>query len=588
MSTATAPEPAAAERPTSRARRLATKPAVRIALAVLGFGAVTLVTCLIARYRIFTGFAAYDDEGYMLTALNSFIQHGSLYDDVFTQYGPFYYELWGGLFSVFGLDVSHDAGRTVTLVVWVLASLLVGLSAARMTSSVLLGLVTQMLTFSTISTLVNEPMHPGGAICLLLGAILAISCAVGRRPSFGAMGLLGGAIAALILVKVNVGFFALAALALVAVVSYPYLGRLRWLRPLVEVGFVALPVVLMTSELGEGWARHYAVHVAAAALGVVIVLRSRLTEKRSDEELAWFAGGLVLTGAVICLAVIGAGTSPGGLFEGVISQPLRQGDAFTIPFGLSDRTYLLDLIALGGAFGYAYGVRGREGQLSGGWLPAISLLSILVGVEMGLSVIGKALPFDQTGFGGYSLSMLGFAWVALIPISGGSSSATSFARLLLPPLAVLQALHAFPVAGSQVAWSSFLLAPVAAVCVAGGVRGLARSVGEPRQLRGLAIAGSIAAVSLSVYLVDLTLRDPLRVSRARLQLAGTAGPAWGLKGSRQPAGSRSVQGRDRCDRCPLLGDGHASGDGQLLPVGGAGTADRPQSHGLADPFRRSG
>jgi hypothetical protein len=270
----------------------------------------------------------------------------------------------------------------------------------------------------------------------------------------------------------------------------------------------------MASKFGEEWARQYAAHVAMAALGTVVVLRSIVPGKRDGEELVWFLAGLVVIAVVVCLTAISTGSSPGGLIDGVVLQPLRQGDAFTSPFRLADRSWLLNLIALGGAFGYFYGSRGRGTALGAAWIPALSLFSIMVGLEMGLSVIGKALPFDQGNVAGYSLTMLGFAWVALIPLSEESAKGTNFARLLVPPLAVMQALHAFPVAGSQIAWASFLLAPTAAICVAGGVRGLARSIGDQRQLRGLAVAGMVAAASLSVYLVNVTLRDPLREARA--------------------------------------------------------------------------
>ena len=90
---------------------------------------MTVVTKLIARYHSFMGFAKYDDEGYLLISLKSFLNHGALYDDVFTQYGPFYYEFWGGVFSIFGIPVNHHGGRTMIMVVWVLSSLLIGLSA---------------------------------------------------------------------------------------------------------------------------------------------------------------------------------------------------------------------------------------------------------------------------------------------------------------------------------------------------------------------------------------------------------------------------------------------------------------------------
>ena len=62
-------------------------------MASLAFAAVTLVNILIAVPSMFVGFESYDDQGYMLIALRSFSDHGSLYKNVFTQYGPFYYEL---------------------------------------------------------------------------------------------------------------------------------------------------------------------------------------------------------------------------------------------------------------------------------------------------------------------------------------------------------------------------------------------------------------------------------------------------------------------------------------------------------------
>ena len=43
-------------------------------------------------------FGAFDDEGYVMISLSSFVKGHALYDDVFTQYGPFFYALlarWG-------------------------------------------------------------------------------------------------------------------------------------------------------------------------------------------------------------------------------------------------------------------------------------------------------------------------------------------------------------------------------------------------------------------------------------------------------------------------------------------------------------
>ncbi len=492
---------------------IARNPRVRLALAVVAFAAVTLVTYLIAHPRMFTGFASYDDEGYMLIALKEFIRHGHLYNQVFSQYGPFYYEFWGGLFSLFGISVTHDAGRMVTLMAWVLSGLVAGVSVMRMCRSIILGLAVQILVFQGIGTLTTEPMHPGGIICLLLVTIIAISCGVRARTSVGAMATLGGAVAALILVKINVGMFALAAVVLTCVASYQALASRRWLRLVVEIGFVAVPVMLMTAKFGEAWARHYAVHVAVAALAVVIALRARSTGRRSPEELWWFGGGLIVVSLTICFTIFAVGTSPSGLIDGVLKQPLRQAGAFWVPLQLSNRIYVFDLLALMGALVYWYVTR-RNTRLSPTWRSITSLLSILIGLEMALSVVGKTILFDAPTFTGYQLSLLAFAWVALIQVPGESDKRIEFARILLPPLAVLQALHAYPVAGSQIQWSAFLQIPVGAICVANGVRGLALGLTGEVERRGMAVIGAIAATMMALVLVNTQLRQPLREARA--------------------------------------------------------------------------
>jgi hypothetical protein len=500
---------------------------LRVAVGVLGFAAVSLVTVLIAHPKMFSGFHSYDDEGYMLTALKGFVSHGELYDRVFSQYGPFYYEFWGGIFSLFGIPVTHDAGRTATMVVWVLSSLVFGLATWKMTRSIVLGLATQVLTFTALEVLTNEPMHPVGIIALLLAAIVAISCFVGERESRYPIALLGAAVAALVLVKINVGFFAAVSVALACAISYPALWRRRWPRLVLEVGFVAIPVLLMLSKFDEGWARHYAIHVAATALAVVIVLRARQPGQRRSRELYWLIGGFVVLAAACCLAIVGTGTSLNGLVEGVIRQPLRQSDAFTIPMQLSRRHYAFDLVALGAAAAYWYGARHRKGEPSQAWVAFWSLFAIAVGVTMALSVAGQLLPFNDRSLTGYQLSMLPFVWVALIATAPGAEPSPSFARLLLPLLAVLQGLHGYPVAGSQTLLSVVLLVPVGALCVANGVGSLGRATALGPDRVALAGFGVVVAVVLAWFVGYTYLREPLKTSRA----AYDAGYPLGLPGA---------------------------------------------------------
>jgi hypothetical protein len=497
----------------ARAAALAGDRRLRLAATILGFAVVTALTALIAHPKMFTGFSAYDDEGYMLTAIKSFVNHGHLYDDVFTQYGPFYYDFWGGFFSLFGISVTHDSGRSVVMVLWVLSSLVFGLGILRITGSILLGLGTQILTFSALEVLVNEPMHPVSSIALMLALIVAISTFVGTGKSRWAIGLLGAVVAALVLTKINVGVFALVSVALVCAVSYQQFWGRRWPRLLVEVVFVAIPVLLMVSKFDEGWARHYSVHVFATALAVVIALRAARPARRQIGELRWLVGGFIVIVVVSCLGVVVTGTSIHGLIEGTIRQPLRQSDAFTIPMLLSKRLYAFDLLSVGGALAYWYASR-RRTPAGPAWLALGSVFAIVVGLTMALSVVGQLLPFNDRSLTGYQLSMLPFVWVALAATTNDEEQGRfAFARILLPALAALQGLHGYPVAGSQTLLSVVLLVPVGALATGNGVRGLSRLTAvEPDRLALIGF-GALVTVVVAWFIAVTFVRDPLHQSR---------------------------------------------------------------------------
>jgi hypothetical protein len=148
----------------------------------------------------------------------------------------------------------------------------------------------------------------------------------------------------------------------------------------------------MLSKFDEGWARHYAVHVFATALAVVIALRAVRPARRQLGELRWLVGGFLVIVVVSCLGVVVTGTSIHGLIEGTIRQPLRQSDAFTIPMLLSKREYAFDLLSVGGALAYWYSARRRTGPAPA-WLLALgSVFAIVVGLTMAFSVVGSCSP----------------------------------------------------------------------------------------------------------------------------------------------------------------------------------------------------
>ena len=83
------------------------------------YAIVAMGAAIAAYFYLFTQFAPYDDEGTVLVTLKAFVHGETLYRDVYTPFGPFYYELFGGLFSLTGQAVTTDASRTIVLVIWV-------------------------------------------------------------------------------------------------------------------------------------------------------------------------------------------------------------------------------------------------------------------------------------------------------------------------------------------------------------------------------------------------------------------------------------------------------------------------------------
>ena len=98
-----------------------------------GIALVVVVSVAIVRlgfYLSFISFNAYDDEGYLLMSLVGVDTGHALYDDVFSQYGPFYYLAVGWLSKLPGLGLTTDGLRLLWLGLWVMSSVVAGMAAS--------------------------------------------------------------------------------------------------------------------------------------------------------------------------------------------------------------------------------------------------------------------------------------------------------------------------------------------------------------------------------------------------------------------------------------------------------------------------
>jgi hypothetical protein len=431
---------------------------------------VLVVLCTLAGYWLmFSQFAVYDDEGFFDYSLQLFVNGHPLYSSVFSPYGPFYYVVFGGFFALVGHDVTTNAGRLIQLTIWVTVSLGIGVTAHRLTGRLTIGVASLATAFLLLAGLTSEPMHAAALACLLLTALVAVAAFVVRSGEQAGLAAVGAICAALLLTKINVGGFAAIAIVFAAVLAGGSLLRVRPLRWLVIAAFVLVGPALMVSKLNAGWARSYAIVAALSTLSLVLVaLPTRIELLPRDASLRWLRpliGGFVAVVLLVLAIVFALGTRPGDLINQIIVVPSRQDDILQVPITLNGNVIWWSLAATVLAWTMREGgLLAREERPARVW---DGLLRTAVGVAILLSLAGQSV-FSVAPNARFSLAMP-LAWVAALPSRRDSGEPLErMVRLLIPALAILEALQAFPVAGTQVDLGSLLLVLCGAVCLADG------------------------------------------------------------------------------------------------------------------------
>lgn len=418
---------------------------------VAGAVALTFAAALMAS----STFMLYDDEGYVLTSLRNFTEHGRLYGEVYSQYGPFPYVLYYAL-HLLGLPLTHGTGRLITLLAWsgcATASAWLVWKATRHSACMLATLAS---VFVYLWVMISEPSHPGGLVAFvtaIMGVAGYLFLAAGRWTAWGVLAGVGCAV--LLLTKINVGVFAtLSAVTLLCSYS-PHERVRRWTPAVVALGLAMLPFLLMRPLLGTGWVQAYALIFAFAAGPIALTLARGAAGR--DGGRPWRAALLAGfgTAAVILGIVFLRGTTPAQLLGGVLLGPLRHPGHFSLvlhwPPGvvaLASVSFALFLLVLA--------------SLRLGWFTRLTIDTLVVALRLALGV-GLVIVFwrfpdfspDHLVFG-FSLTSL---WMFLWPLTGEDPAAVR-ARSWLALLFVGQWLHAFPVPGSQIAWGTFLAVPL--------------------------------------------------------------------------------------------------------------------------------
>jgi hypothetical protein len=484
-------------------RRIQERAAAQPAVTAIVLYAIVAIGALIAAYLgIFSEFAPYDDEGTLLVTLKAFIHGDALYSEIWSVYGPFYYEVFGGIFKLFGLSVTTDASRTIVLLLWIGTTVLFGVTAQRLSGRLSLGLTAMIASFATLGVLANEPMHPQG-LCVLLLAAFALCVVSGLGGRVGWSGLACGVIlAALLLTKVNLGIFAVAGTVVAAAVTVEPVYRRRWLRWILIVAFLAMPIAILAHDLKVAWVRELVLLEVLAGIAVLVASRViRPTPGEGDGGTwRWVLAAIVgfLAAFVVILAVILlTGPSVADVYQGMVKDSLEIRDFLVVQFVFPAGAALDWAIAAVAAAAIASAVRlSRNDAERAIWT---GLARALVGVVI-LCSVAHIVPLGLNPPAGNPLVLpMLLVWVVAIPpLTATEPPFKRFLRVLLPMVAIAETLQVYPVAGSQVGIASASFVAVGALCVADGLTDLRAwsEVHGAAAVRNLATSTGVLAIAL--------------------------------------------------------------------------------------------
>ena len=444
--------------------------------------------------RIFSAINISDDEGYAIVMMRSFADGSALYDDFFSPYGPGFYTLVGGAMKLLGVAFDNEGARWVNLFLWLSSTGLAGVALLRLTRSVVIAAFGTLIAFFVLSVDALEPLHPGATIGFLLLALVAVVVLLIPARVPAAMAALGLLCVALAAVKINIGALAGVSILFACALTSP------WLRPVGVVRwgaialFVLVPFALMRVDLGEDNTLRWALIVAAGAIALSLIAVWRGEGTRPlRRDLAWLLGGAAGMLLLVSLVPIALGTSPGGLIDGWLIRPTEHPVIAFVPLSIDELGPLWALLGLIGASATTIALAGKPAE-SPAWA-AFGVARLLGGALIWLSLAKPVLELSEA-----IVIASPLVWLAAVS-PPGESRELRFVRVLLPALALLQTLHAYPVPGAQQAWAGLLFVIVGGIALRDGIADLAAPARERFGEHGhrVAVGATIAVAAFGAW-----------------------------------------------------------------------------------------
>ncbi|MGI9295866.1 MAG: hypothetical protein ACR2PS_17935, partial [Pseudomonadales bacterium] len=465
-----------------------------LVLFVFSAAMLAIIACY-GFYDLFSTFAQYDDEGFWLISTKLFLEGHALYDQIFIPYGPVSIAVKEALHDGLSIPLTNSAVRFVTLTYWLLLSVICSLTVCRITHSAWWALVAYGVVFAAMRTFANEPGHPQELIACLAALIPLLNWNKHRPNSLRVWFYAGALVAVILATKINIGAYCLAA---VLVVMASELRHASWRNAVQFAAVIAsavFPFLLMLPHMDKDNCLSYAVVCAAALSAAATALFSpRVAGVLLLRMCIAFIAGMMTAISLTLVFMWANGSTVTALIESVLyfakglqhAYFFRLYSAIQIVFALAAPIFAAFLVWIPGGPVRQYGIVGGK--------------TLFIGLTVfALTTNDQANAHFMLGWAGP------WCWLCAVQYGHGQ---VSIARKMLALLAAWHLLLAYPIAGSQLYFGTFLVLVSAVVCLSDITNWLVSNTprynAQRRQLLSTVPAALVAGLVL-VFLTGKTL-----------------------------------------------------------------------------------
>ncbi|QYE33186.1 hypothetical protein KZX46_03485 (plasmid) [Polymorphobacter sp. PAMC 29334] len=392
----------------------------------------------------------FDDEGALMVGFRSLLEGHRMYDEIYSLYGPLYNGIYRIIYVTLRIPLTHTVGRTIAALLWISYSAAFAMLCFQITASRIAAVLCYSLTLVWLKELMNSPGHPEEISLLIVAFLLLTTGSLGspdtRRSARVATAMyVGGLIAGLVLVKINLGLLAGECLIILLLRLTAPSGYVRAGILLMTALVLLTPALLAIQLIGQSWVIIY-VGFATLTLVATLTVFHKINMPIVITCYDWL--GLMVGGLTVAFVIIGStlltGTSAYALLNAVVLQNTHFVQNWFIPMRIGLAGGVAAVLSLGLALAYTLGVKRAERTSRSSHRELVYLA--IYSTKAAFLLAGIVL-FRSPGM--FFQVLVPFGWLLI----AGLANVSPRAMILRGALALMGALlvfYPFPVAGHQI------------------------------------------------------------------------------------------------------------------------------------------